>query len=235
MTQFSIQWILSLNRLSQFRGPLHYEEKNYASKPLYDTLQSQKRITFIDGSRILEFLRTAFSKLALLPSKLTLSLESPPVEKDNVFIGILSSAKLTELYSCFGDSLFFENIRDFLGVSKIQERAGRTSPNQEIIKTLTTSPDKMIARNNGIVFRAETVEIGETPTKLILNKGSIVNGCQTTMCIVQYANTRCCVPVKVVQAEDSWDIAKSANYQNSINEIDLDLYSGPQNLDHPIS
>src|SRR6266496_2482329 len=50
-----------------------------------------------------------------------------------------------------GDALFFENIRDFLGVTS-QERTGRKTPNKEIIKTVTTEADKMLSRNNGIVF-----------------------------------------------------------------------------------
>ncbi len=46
------------------------------------------------------------------------------------------------------DALFFENIRDFIGPAKGRERVGRTAPNDEIIKTITTCPGKMIERNN---------------------------------------------------------------------------------------
>jgi len=74
-----------------------------------------------------------------------------------------------------------------------------------------------------IVIRAEEVKGGEAENKLILSKGSVVNGCQTTMCLVEYAKEPCYVPVKVVQTEDSWDIAKAANYQNSVYDIDIEL------------
>jgi len=45
------------------------------------------------------------------------------------------------------------------------------------------------------------------------------------MCLVEFAQNNCFVPVKVVQVEDddSWNIAKAANYQNSVETIDLDL------------
>jgi len=43
------------------------------------------------------------------------------------------------------------------------------------------------------------------------------------MCLVEYAEETCYVPVKIVEAKDSWDIAKAANYQNSVADIDLDL------------
>jgi hypothetical protein len=43
------------------------------------------------------------------------------------------------------------------------------------------------------------------------------------MCVVQNAVSTCYVPVKIVQTQDSWDIAKAANHQNSVFDIDLDL------------
>jgi hypothetical protein len=43
------------------------------------------------------------------------------------------------------------------------------------------------------------------------------------MCIVNNAEKTCHVPVKLVETEDSWDIAKAANYQNSVADIDLEL------------
>jgi len=43
------------------------------------------------------------------------------------------------------------------------------------------------------------------------------------MCLVEYAEEVSCVPVKVVETSDSWDIAKAANLQNSVADIDLDL------------
>jgi hypothetical protein len=133
----------------------------------------------------------------------------------------VASTEIQKLYQLFGDALFFENIRDFLGYS--EKRSGRTTPNQEIVKTIRDSPDKMLQRNNGIVIRAENVSSGISSKQLIINRGSIVNGCQTTMCLVENSETTCYVPVKVVQTDDSWDVAKAANYQSSVEAIDLDL------------
>ena len=120
-------------------------------------------------------------------------------------------------------TLFFANVRDFLGVQKGSDKVGRTTPNNEIMKTINTAPEQLLARNNGIVFGVEKVEPGTTPNQLILKNGSVVNGCQTTMCVVEYANKPSYVLVKVVQTDDSWDITKSANYQTHIPDIDLEL------------
>lgn len=87
----------------------------------------------------------------------------------------------------------------------------------------------MLPRNNGITFRASSItEINDTT--LELNDASIVNGCQTTMSIVRNRTADCKVLVKIVQASDSWDIAKAANFQNQIDQLDLQLarYIRPQ-------
>lgn len=210
--------------LSRLKGILkRYEDREFASKDFYRQLVTESRLHFIDGNQILSILRAAHRKTSQLPANLILNLETPVIRKDNVFFGIIASTELRALYDQFGDALFFENIRDFLGPAKGRERVGRTTPNDEIIKTITICPDKMLERNNGIVFRADKVELGESDSQLRLSRGSVVNGCQTTMCLVEYAEHPSCVPVKVVQTSDSWDIAKAANYQNSVADIDLDL------------
>ena len=62
-----------------------------------------------------------------------------------------------------GDALFFENIRDFLGTTSGKVVTNRSTVNEEIIKTISKEPDKMLARNNGLTFRATKVDsIGRT-------------------------------------------------------------------------
>ncbi len=43
------------------------------------------------------------------------------------------------------------------------------------------------------------------------------------MCVVLHSVEECFVPVKIVQTDNAWDVAKAANYQNSVNDIDLEL------------
>src|ERR1019366_1851928 len=200
-----------------------YGKRAFSSKPFFTKCQSEGRLMFIDGTSILSTLRVAFRKISELPDQLELRLGAPVIQKGDVFISVISGDELKRLYDQFGESLFFENVRDFLQVARGKDRPGRTTPNQEIVKTLTICPDRMLSRNNGIVFRAERVTLGDRTDLLHLSRGSIVNGCQTTMCIVQHSKEACFVPVKIVQTEDSWDVAKAANYQNSVFDIDLDL------------
>jgi hypothetical protein len=112
---------------------------------------------------------------------------------------------------------------------KVQKN--RETVNQEIIRTIAEQPEMMLARNNGVTFRATKV-IEADERSLRLERAAIVNGCQTTMCLVHSSSIseECLVPVKVVVAADAWDIAKAANNQNPIARVDLDLarYLRPQ-------
>jgi hypothetical protein len=213
----------SIVTLSKLKNVIQkYTAKQFSSRPFYDQLCSKGRLHIVDGSDIFALLRGAYLKLGELPRTLTVPLAGEPLHKDNVYMGIISSQTLKALYSEFGDALFFENVRDFLDPTKTRERTGRTTPNLEIIRTVTTEPHALLSRNNGIVFRAEMIEF-EKPDVLRLIRGSIVNGCQTTMCVVLHSTEECFVPVKLVQTDNAWDVAKAANYQNSVNDIDLEL------------
>jgi hypothetical protein len=150
---------------------------------------------------------------------------------NNVYIGIIAGSDLKTLYDEFGDGLFFENVREFLGPSSGRVKSGekRVSVNEAIVATLDTEPEKFLSRNNGITFRADTISVRDDST-LHLENASIVNGCQTTMGLVQNPNPQSYVLVKMVQATDSWDLTKAANFQNAIDQIDLELakYIRPQ-------
>lgn len=217
--------------LSPLAGILErYEKTRLASQEFYRRCKSESRINFIDGYDILQTLKTAYAKINRLPSNLELNFHSLCEPVGNVYIGVMSSSEIKSLYKLFGDALFFENVRDFLGYPKPVGRIGRTSPNNEIAKTITNEPGKLLSRNNGLVFGADKVEKGEKPKQLILTNGSVVNGCQTTMCIVDAPDNPGYILVKVVETGDGWDITKAANYQNAVPDIDLELarYLRPQ-------
>lgn len=148
---------------------------------------------------------------------------------ESVHLGVVSGLELVRLYDEHGDGLFFENIRSFLGLERNQDRE---SVNRRILKTVEELPEKMLERNNGITIRASAVSSG-ADTELILDNASIVNGCQTTMCVVErrdLAQDNLLVAVKIVESTDLWEVAHSANYQNRVRQIDLDLakYLRPQ-------
>ena len=148
-----------------------------------------------------------------------------------MYIGIVSAQELKECYDKFGDALFLENIRNFLGFTSGKKKinSSRENVNEKIIETAEQEPDKMLARNNGITFRAKRVQrMGEQT--LLLDDASIVNGCQTTMCLIQSPKPEAFVLVKIVETSDSWDIAKAANFQNRVEQIELELarYIRPQ-------
>lgn len=217
--------------LSPLSGILEkYEKAEFASIDFYKECVKDNRLKFIDGHQILALLQTAYNKINHLPQTIELNFEAPYTKMGDVYVGVMSGTELKNLYTRFGDALFFENVRDFLGVPRMMDRSGRTTPNSEIVKTIVNEPEKMLARNNGIVFGAEKITPSKSQSQLILENGSVVNGCQTTMCIVEYSDGASRILVKAVQTDDSWDITKSANYQTSVADIDLELarYLRPQ-------
>jgi hypothetical protein len=105
--------------------------------------------------------------------------------------------------------------------------------NQEIARTITETPEKFLQMNNGIVFSTSNVKKVDEHT-LNLEKASIVNGCQTTLSIVNTPTIEePFIQVKVVEIDqpgDGWRVTKAANFQNEIKRIDLELamYIRPQ-------
>lgn len=209
-----------------------YETSAHTSKSYYDILVSERRLTIVDGPRILQILQHLYRKAHLIPTDVVLDSPGGWLPSDNVYIGGIRGADLTRLYKEHGDALFFENIRDFLGVTSGRVVETRSTVNQDIIRTIREQPDRMLARNNGVTIRASGANLENGAKRLRLDHAGIVNGCQTTMCLVQCepVAASCLVPVKVVVTEDAWDIAQAANYQNNIARVDLDLarYLRPQ-------
>lgn len=199
-----------------------YEDSRLPSLDFYRRLQASGRLQILDGPRLLGTLQTLYRQSFFIASEIDLRLSAEIVHVDPVYLSVVSAEVLRELFEANGSSLFFENIREFLGVN-VQSGA-RGSVNEAITETLQQSPSKMLGRNNGITFRADSVERMNDRT-LRLRGGSIVNGCQTTMCVVQAGESAgsAMVVVKVVVGEDSWEVAKSANYQNQVSRIDLEL------------
>jgi hypothetical protein len=168
-----------------------------------------------------------------LPTNIALTATNGWLTVNNIRLGTVRGSELVALYKEHGDSLFFENIRDFLGETSGREVPDRSTVNEEIIRTIQEAPTKLLERNNGITFRAASLESDpENKDTLILVQAGIVNGCQTTMCLVSCSSKsdQCFVQVKVVATADAWDVAKAANYQNRVERIELDLakYLRPQ-------
>jgi hypothetical protein len=212
--------IVSLSKVTD-RIIMEFEKSKRPSRTFYDKLKSENRIFILDGPKILPLVQAAYRKMHVLPSNIRLKLVQPPLVHENVYIGVISSQELKSCYDQFGDALFFENIREFLGFAKAKSQQ-KTNVNGAILHTAENEPDKMLARNNGITFRASKIDLVDDQT-LFLHVGSIVNGCQTTVCIVNASEQNSYIVVKVVETPEFWDITKAANYQNRVEQIDLEI------------
>ncbi len=214
--------IVTLSKLEKIMGL--YAKGSYSSQPFYRQLKDAGRLEIYDGVRLFPLLQNCYRKMHVLPTNIVLRLDSRPIRRDGVYIGIISAAELKKCYDQFGDALFLENLRSFLGATSGKKKVSdkRENVNEEILTTARDAPTQMLARNNGITFRAKTVEQLEE-TILRLDEGSIVNGCQTTMCLIQAPSQEAFVLVKIVEAPKAWEIAKTANFQNKVEHIQLIL------------
>lgn len=203
----------------------NFADSNRPSRRFYDMLRSEQRLILMDGKDVLRSAQAAYRKSHFLPTDVEIVFQGSWISSNNVYVGILPGSELTKLYEEYGDALFLENIRSWLGpTSGLVPKSGRESVNQAIAETIAHAPTKFLSRNNGITFRSGKVTVVNENT-LKLDEASIVNGCQTTMSIVTSpagpSNTQ--ILVKVVETDDAWDIAGSANFQTKVDRIDLDV------------
>lgn len=197
-----------------------YEKSRRATLDFYGKITNSNRVHIIDGPRLVPVLQKTYRKLHVLPSNFELSSTQNFIHIGNVFLGAIPVSEIARLYDNFGDALFLENIREFLGV--LGQRNSLTDVNREILETLEEDPENFLAKNNGITFRAGQVSLIDERA-LSLRGASVVNGLQTTMSIVEQPSPASYVSVKIVETEHSWEIAKASNFQNKVDRIDLDL------------
>lgn len=198
------------------------------SVDFYQLLVASKRIEIVDGEPLYKLFLEAYRKEYAIPQKVEFRIHDKFVNYNNVYMGVISAEDLIKIYSNCGKGIFFENVRDFLG---LDDRNSALDINNEIFKTASDEPEKMLERNNGITFKASSLQYSDE--SIILENAGIINGCQTTMCIVEAEPSGdCFVPVKIVLAdlENSSKVAKTANTQNKIEKINLELseYLRPQ-------
>lgn len=216
-----------------------YEEQQRSTKSFYNTLVENEAFHIIDGNQVFNLLKTNLYRFCGVLPDVKLKFESKPIQIDNVFVGVVSAATLANCYFESRESLFFENVRLFKGEDSGKKKAGknREPVNTQILKTMVDEPHKMLARNNGITFRAQKVVLDdEDPDSLFLEKASIVNGCQTTYMVakgIEHSPQNGAVAkvfIKIVVTDSSWDVAEAANFQNRIDQLDLKLarYLRPQ-------
>lgn len=205
-----------------------YKTSHLATRLYYDLLVKGKRLHVIDGEVIFALLQAAYKKAFGIPNDVTLTSPAGWIQSGNVWIGVLTASHLINMQNRHGEALFFENIREFLGEKSGQISPDRRTVNEQIVDTAISYPEKFLGRNNGITFRAQEARLIDSHD-LCLTQGSIVNGCQTTMCLVTASGDsradlgKCLVQTKVVVSEEAWDVALSANYQNRIDYLDLVL------------
>ncbi|MBX2896801.1 MAG: AIPR family protein [Cyclobacteriaceae bacterium] len=152
------------------------------------------------------------------------------------YYGQINGTDLGILWEKYGRKLFTENIRNFLGMSSV---------NDEIVKTIKTEPDNFTYFNNGITILCNSIKkkpIGgsdKTIGAFTCNGISVVNGAQTLGSIGSLSATnpnelgKIKVLVKFISLEDSpagfgQRITIATNTQNKVEKKDFVSLDGEQ-------
>lgn len=128
------------------------------------------------------------------------------------YIGSISAQELSRLHRVHSQKLFSGNIRLFLGSRK-------GGINEKIIKTAKEKPDHFWALNNGITIVADSITENNDES-ITVKRFSIVNGCQTTSCLVNAGSegekAKVLARVIAAKAGSKNDIVLYNNSQNAI-------------------
>lgn len=220
----SPRFVYAIATASPLEGPLRaYRNSSLASRSFFEQLEAEDRLIRIDGQDLLQQLRRHYQRTYSSPDQVRLRAIAGWMTDGNVHVGFLRGDDLAAMYHDYGDGIFFENVRDFLG---LPSSGSEDTVNGRIYETVVTAPERMVERNNGITIRgSNATRDDQDENVLVIDGAGIVNGCQTTMCIVRGGDraSEAHVLTKVVVSDDAWDVARAANHQNEVSLRDLEL------------
>jgi hypothetical protein len=135
------------------------------------------------------------------------------------FVATIPGGSLADLYAQFGNRLFDQNVRLFLGNRKGSVNAG-------LQDTLGDKDERgnFWAYNNGITIVARGVDVDPSNDFLELTDFSIVNGCQTTVSIAEAGATAAghvSVVARIIATTDPDLVEKVIMYTNSQTPINV--------------
>jgi len=110
-------------------------------------------------------------------------------------------------------SIFFDNVRDFQGMTNI---------NNEVLDTISVKPNSFILLNNGITVICDSFE--QQNRRIKIKNPQIVNGCQTSnLLFMAYKQgkdiSNVSISIKLIETSDPEiinDIVKGTNKQNIV-------------------
>lgn len=228
--QSTVYWMIVTNSNVHRNIIKNYLASRRTSKKYYEQWDEQGLISIVDGPQIHLITSKGWEYEFGEPPDITLTSVDGwlnPQPPGTVYIGVVSSEVLRDVYNDAREPLFFENVRTFEGYRK-------GGVNEAIRQTVQDDPQMLLQLNNGLVWRAASVEReADDPNTIKLHRASVVNGVQTTIVVKDNAEEECFLLVKVVETNEPWELTKAANFQNEIHRIDLDIakFVRPQLID----
>jgi hypothetical protein len=109
----------------------------------------------VNGFDLWQAARSEYARTYISPTEFTLNSTTGWLDIRDVRIGIVSGADIVRLYERYGEGIFYENIRSFLG---LERNSDRETVNRRILATIRDTPNEFLARNNGVTIRASAIE-----------------------------------------------------------------------------
>lgn len=151
-----------------------------------------------------------------------------PTETDEYqsFLSVVPATLLASIFESYGQKLFEQNVRTFLG--------SRGKTNIGVRNTIESRPEMFFAYNNGITATASDVECDENGHIRKIKNFQVVNGGQTTSSIyvasrnknLDLSKVAVQMKLSVVKNKEQEhtfvsDVSRYANTQNKVNDSDF--------------
>jgi hypothetical protein len=91
-----------------------YVNSNRPSLIFYQKLINEKRLEIVDGEPFYDFFLNAYQKEYSIPQEVRFRTNGELINKENVYVGIISSSDLIEIYNTSRNGIFFENVKEIV-------------------------------------------------------------------------------------------------------------------------
>jgi hypothetical protein len=173
----------------------------------------------------LQHLYSSLTKQIVVEKTVTFSITGHMLESGDGWAAVQTTVDggiLHDLWQDHEDDLFSANIRGFLDMLR-----RKTSINRGILETVTQSPLRFWAFNNGITILTKGFEVDKDNAEVEVKGVSVINGAQTTGVLGNAPHDQavaCRVPCRFIQSADPDlvnEIIENNNTQNAIKAFDL--------------
>lgn len=190
-------------------------------------LFSDVKFSPIDGAKVQTYYKLlTYSITKTLPIERYLNFPEIPGIIES-YIGYVKGSDFIELITLedgkLNKSIFYENVRAFLGENNVNKNIAETLENTENCR-------RFVILNNGITIVAR--ETSHTGDKFTLRDYQIVNGCQTSHVLFDHRDklANVMIPVKLIASDNQKVINMIIQSTNNQTQVDTDAFESIKDI-----